>query len=203
MGAAVSFAGNRKRLKYARLLAIARAQHNRRLRASLPEFGAFVISTLGELAPDVIVVQEFLLACYARKLRREGERRDGYTKKVLTAQFRTKMRIGLQVAVARGCAQMSINAGLPYFKKRKPAAGKHSIAKSPRKPRKSGTTPKGKGTRPKSSHSKGNKPQSPIPIPNQPRTPAPARTQPKTLDETPRVSGPSPRTLADFLQHND
>ena len=142
-----------------------------------------------------------MLACFARKLRREGERRDGYSKAYLTAQFRKKLRIGLQVAVAKGCAKMSLSAGLPTLKKRQAATDgmlffkpkPRKPRKPERKPRKSGIMPK--GTRPKYSNSKGNKP-SLIQLCN---TPAPARTKPKTHDASPRPGRPSPRTFADFI----
>jgi hypothetical protein len=195
--AAVTAAEKFKHTKYARLLAVATAQHAHRLRPSLPVFHAFVMSTLGELGPGSIAVQEFLLACYARRLRREGPRRDGLTKSFLTAQFRSKLRIGLQVAVAKGCAQMSLNAGLPTLKKRRAAIDQHIfITPKPRMPRII-KGPRPVGIRPKHSNNiKGNKPPSLIELY---KTPSPARTQPKTLDCTPRAKGPSPRTFADFV----
>ena len=43
---------------------------------------------------------------------REGPRLDGYTGKQLTAVFRTDLKDSLQVAVAKGMADMLLGAGL-------------------------------------------------------------------------------------------
>ena len=75
-------------------------------------FRAAVCTTLGEFGPDLWKLQEELVKLYAAKLVREGPRLDGYTGKQLTAAFRTDLKNSLQVAVAKGMADMLPGAGL-------------------------------------------------------------------------------------------
>jgi hypothetical protein len=197
VSAAVTDAAMAKILKYARLLAIARAQHDHRLRSSYPKFRAVVVSTLGEFGIDTIEVQEFLLACYKRKLKREGDRKDGLSSQFLTAKFRNQMRIGLQIAVAKGCANMATRAGLPSSKKRQADLDPHRFAK-PRQGK-----PARKGIRPERKtstliHQKGLKPPSISSNKHKPSTPA--YKSPKRNGAQGQRSPLPPRTLGDFLK---
>lgn len=98
---------------YAPLIAIAAKQHMDGIRQSNPKFLAAVTTTLGELGEDTFTLQEWLTKAYRRKLLRSSDRSDGRSHSQLTAIYRNKLRLALQIATAKGQADMLNAAGLP------------------------------------------------------------------------------------------
>lgn len=198
VSAAVRAAVLAKITKYSRLVAIARSQKDHKLRPSYPEFRAVVISTLGEFGIDTVEVQEFLLACYKRKLEREGDRADGLSTQQLTARFRSRLRIGMQVAMAKGCADMATRAGLPSSKNRRAAIDPHRFARPKQgKP----VYSQNRGNKPKSSININQKGSKPPFISSHARTPNTPKTKVSWRRGSPVLrSPPRPRTFGDFLK---
>merc|ERR1712150_93407 len=84
-----------------------------RSRPTMPTFIAAVATTFGEFGVEMVKLQEFITQAYSRKLFREGDRDDGLSSKVLTADFRTRFRNRIQVGIAQGVGQMIMTCGLP------------------------------------------------------------------------------------------
>jgi hypothetical protein len=122
-GRAASDQTQHKHNKYAPLIAIAAKQHMDGMRQSTPTFLAAVTTTHGEMGLDTFVLQEWLTKAYKRKLLREPDRIDGLTHAQLTATFRNKLRLAVQIATAKGQADMILSAGLP-----RGSCKKHSYA---------------------------------------------------------------------------
>ena len=100
--------------KYGRLVMIAAKQHLDGKRASLPVFTPFVVSDFGELAPNAIELQEWLVDQYRRRCVKIGHRSDGCSVQELVQQFRHKLKIGVQLAIAAGLGNMVQAAGQPW-----------------------------------------------------------------------------------------
>jgi hypothetical protein len=98
---------------YAPLVRIATEQYEKGKREVLPVFHPFVLSTLGEEGPLAVSLREWIVMAYARKLEREGPRDDGRSIQHLTADFRSRMRCSLHIAVAKGLARQISSAGFP------------------------------------------------------------------------------------------
>ena len=78
----------------------------------MPVFWPTVVTTYGEVSKQTIHLREWLTMRYAQRLQREGEFDDGFKVSTKTAIFRNNFRISIQVAVARGMAQMLLQCGL-------------------------------------------------------------------------------------------
>ena len=100
--------------KYSRLLMMARKQHTDGKRSCLPSFVPFIVSDFGELSPAAADLQEWLVDQYKKKCATQGSRADGYTTCVLVKQFRHKLKIGVQLAIAAGLGSMIQTAGQPW-----------------------------------------------------------------------------------------
>ena len=98
---------------YAPLVRIATEQFEKGKREVLPVFHPFVLSTLGEEGPLAVSLREWIVMAYARKLEREGPRDDGRKVQHMTAEFRSRMRSSLHIAVAKGLARQISSAGFP------------------------------------------------------------------------------------------
>jgi hypothetical protein len=83
---------------------------NRRL--SKPVFVPAIVTTHGELAPELIRFMEQTTAAYKYRVKQAPPRADGRTAKELTAKFRRHLRERVLVAVVRGTARVLRNAGL-------------------------------------------------------------------------------------------
>ena len=103
----------KKRADHAPLLAIATKQHLDGRRAMKPTFLAAVGTTLGELGPEAIRLQEALTLMYKTRVELEGPRPDGQTAAVLSADFRSRFRFAMLCGIAQGQALMLTTAGLP------------------------------------------------------------------------------------------
>jgi hypothetical protein len=98
---------------YSPLIRVATEQFEKGKREVLPVFRPFVLSTLGEMGPQAVALREWITRAYARKLEREGPRADGRKIEHLTADFRSRFRSSIHIAVAKGLARMISSAGFP------------------------------------------------------------------------------------------
>jgi len=112
-GAGVKNQTTAKHKTYAPLIAVARKQFEDKKRHVLPQFIAAVTSSMGEFGLELVKLQEWLCACYSRKLARLGPRDDGTKIATMSATFRNKFRYSIYAAVARGQARMLLSSGLP------------------------------------------------------------------------------------------
>ena len=99
-----------KNEKYSRLLLVAKKQVEKK-RKQAPVFSAFAMSDYGEMAPEAVALQEWLVNQYRRKCEQDGPRADGCKTVDLVRVFRYKLRIGVQMALAAGCGEMLCRAG--------------------------------------------------------------------------------------------
>jgi hypothetical protein len=105
-----------KRALYGQMAMVGRRQHLKGLRKKEPLFVPLVVTTHGEMGLAMIAHQEWVTGVYRDKVINEGlvhEREDGVSAVQLTATFRTAFRTGVQVAIAKGLAQMLAEAGQP------------------------------------------------------------------------------------------
>jgi endogenous inhibitor of DNA gyrase (YacG/DUF329 family) len=100
--------------KYSRLVLVAKKQHSEHKRTSTPKFYPFVVSDCGELAPKAYDLQEWLVEQYRIKCANAGRRADGCTTADLVRQYRHKLKVAVQVAVAAGLGAMICAAGQPW-----------------------------------------------------------------------------------------
>ena len=83
-------------------------------RETNPTFAPFIVSDCGELAPKAYDVQEWIVSQYRLKCCKEGRRADGYTTADRVRQFRHRLKIGVQTAVACGLGTMMQFAGMSW-----------------------------------------------------------------------------------------
>lgn len=95
------------------LINIARKQIIDGIRNNKPEFVPAVAYTIGEFGIEFISLVEWLISKYTRKLTYEGERKDGVSLATLSANYRNKTKLAMQIAIAKGIALMICFAGLP------------------------------------------------------------------------------------------
>jgi hypothetical protein len=100
-----------KNQKYSRLLLVAKKQAVEKKRKQAPTFFTFAMSDYGEMAPVAVEFQEWLVSQYRSKCEREGRRADGCKTLDLVHDFRHRLCIGIQLAVASGCGEMLRRAG--------------------------------------------------------------------------------------------
>jgi hypothetical protein len=100
--------------KYSRLVLVAKKQVSEGKRNTLPKFTPFIFSDCGELAPMAYDLQEWIVEQYRRKCASGGHRADGCTVPDLVREFRHKLKVNLQIAVAAGLGAMIQAAGQPW-----------------------------------------------------------------------------------------
>jgi hypothetical protein len=100
-----------KNSKYSNLLLVAKKQALEKKRKQAPTFFTFAMSDYGETAPVAVEFQEWLVSQYRTKCEREGRRADGCKTVDLVYDFRHRLCIGIQLAVAAGCGEMLRRAG--------------------------------------------------------------------------------------------
>lgn len=100
--------------KYSRLVFMAKQQKAQNKRISIPTFTPFVISDCGELSPMAFELQEWIVEQYRRKCAKVSPRADGCTVPDLVRQFRHKLRVDIQLALAAGLGAMINAAGLAW-----------------------------------------------------------------------------------------
>ena len=76
----------------------------------MPAFSPFVIADNGELTPTAISFQEWLVEAYRCKIQQDS-RTDGLTISRLVTDFRHRLKIAVQIALAAGLGVMIAAAG--------------------------------------------------------------------------------------------
>jgi hypothetical protein len=71
----------------------------------------FAVSDYGELAPTASDLQEWLVNQFRSKCEREGKPADGCKTLDRVRDFRHRLRVGVQMAIAAGCGEMLCRAG--------------------------------------------------------------------------------------------
>ena len=74
----------------------------------------FVVSDFGELSPAATDLQEWLVDQYKKKCVKQGSRADGCSTNELVRQFKHRLKIGIQLAIAAGLGAMIQAAGQPW-----------------------------------------------------------------------------------------
>ncbi len=108
---AVADQENAKMEVYAELTAAARRQVDNGMMKKAPTFKPAVLTTLGEIGPGFVHVQEWLTRIYGRRLGMEGPRMDGRSAKELTAAYRTNFRNRVLWCMASKVAGMMRSSG--------------------------------------------------------------------------------------------
>jgi hypothetical protein len=103
-----------KKLKYSRLITVAQKQTKEKKRLQCPTFASFIVSDFGDLSPDALDLQEWLVTAFAKKCEREGPRADGCNNADLIRAFRQRFKLSVQLAVASGFGSMLLTAGQPF-----------------------------------------------------------------------------------------
>ena len=78
----------------------------------MPHFCFF--SDFGDLSPDAIELQEWIVTAFAKKCEREGPRVDGCSSADLIRTFRQRFKLNVQLAIASGLGGMLLTAGQPF-----------------------------------------------------------------------------------------
>ena len=97
--------------KYSRLISVADKQFFDHERKTKPTFVPFAMSTAGELGPEAYSLQEWLVEKYRLQRKAEKNRPDGQTTRDLVLDFRRRLRMSLQFAMAAGMGQLIAEAG--------------------------------------------------------------------------------------------
>jgi hypothetical protein len=100
--------------KYSRLVLVAQRQCKLGRRAKAPMFSPFVVADTGELGPAASDFISWLTLKYKRH-HKGLVRTDGRSLKELLADFRFKLKVSLQIAVASGLGAMILSAGQPWW----------------------------------------------------------------------------------------
>jgi hypothetical protein len=101
-----------KRDTYATLMAILMKLHREGKRRLKPLFVPAVMTTHGEMGPDLVKLLEWITEHYRRRVESEGPRADGQDTADLTTAFRKRSRERLFVTIAKGTADVLRAAGL-------------------------------------------------------------------------------------------
>ena len=100
--------------KYSRLVMVARKQHMDGKRNILPSFVPFIVSDFGELSPAATDLQDWLVDQFRKRCAKQGSRADGCSTNDLLRQFKHRLKIGIQLAIASGLGAMIQAAGQPW-----------------------------------------------------------------------------------------
>ena len=102
--------------KYAPLLHLAQVQALRKERPCTPKFLAPVLSHSGEMSGDAFELVEWMTKRMKRAARVGGPRHSGRPVMRVAAEYRERLKVGLQVIAAREIGSIIMNAG--YFQSR-------------------------------------------------------------------------------------
>jgi hypothetical protein len=97
--------------KYSRLIRVATKQAAEKKRRQAPSFSAFAVSDYGEFSPSALDLQEWLVNQFRAKVEQAGKRADGCKPVDLVRDFRQRLRLEVQLAIAAGCGEMLRKAG--------------------------------------------------------------------------------------------
>lgn len=98
---------------YGHLVVVAAKQHLDGKRSTLPSFTPFVASDYGEIAPQALAFQEWLVNQFRLKCIRDGDQSNGHSTVDLVRSFRHRFKMAIQVAIAAGMGNMIQAAGHP------------------------------------------------------------------------------------------
>jgi len=93
---------------------VAKKQFNEGKRRKIPAFIPFALADNGELAPAALEFQEYLVDCFRRKCSKDGPRDDGQTISQLITDYRHRLKLSVQFALASGVGAMITAAGQPW-----------------------------------------------------------------------------------------
>jgi len=79
----------------------------------MPTFVPFVVADTGELGQEAATLIDFLVAKYKKHVRGKV-RTDGLTTKELVSEFRNRLKLSVQFAIASGLGAMVAAAGQPW-----------------------------------------------------------------------------------------
>jgi hypothetical protein len=99
-----------KEEKYRRLLLVAKKQATEGKRSTAPAFHPFVISDCGEVGPAGVQLQEWLVGCFRSRIA-DVPRTDGLKLPDLLRDFRRRLKLTIQFALAAGIGAMINTAG--------------------------------------------------------------------------------------------
>jgi hypothetical protein len=97
--------------KYSRLVWVAKKQVKEKRRKQVPTFWTFAVSDYGEVSPAAQDLMDWIIFQYRGKCEREASRADGCKVLDLVRDFRHRLRVGVQMAIAAGCGEMLCRAG--------------------------------------------------------------------------------------------
>ena len=98
---------------YGHIVVVATKQHLDGKRSTLPSFTPFVVSDYGEIAPQALAFQEWLVNQFRLKCSRDGSQANGHSTADLVRSFRHRFKMSVQVAIAAGLGNMIQAAGHP------------------------------------------------------------------------------------------
>jgi hypothetical protein len=97
--------------KYSRLMLVTKKQFNQRKRPQAPTFAPFAVADNGELGPEAMALQEWLVERFRKRIASAPPRLDGETPQALVRTFRHDLKIAVQVALAAGVGAVLNSAG--------------------------------------------------------------------------------------------
>ena len=100
--------------KYSRLLWIAKKQTQQKKRNKAPTFTAFSVSDYGELSPAAMELLDWLVDQHRYLCEKMGPRSDGCKPLELVREFKRKLKVSVQMAIAAGSGEMFHSAGQPW-----------------------------------------------------------------------------------------
>ena len=103
-----------KQEKYSRLLWIAKKQAQQKKRKQSPSFAAFSVSDYGELSPTAQELLDWLVDQYRHHYEHKDPRADGCKPLEMAREFKRKIKVAVQMAIAAGSGEMFHAAGQPW-----------------------------------------------------------------------------------------
>jgi hypothetical protein len=100
--------------KYSRLLWIAKKQTQQKKRKQSPLFAAFSVSDYGELSPAASELVDWLVDQHRHSCEKMGPRSDGCKPLEVVREFKRKLKVSVQMAIAAGSGEMFHSAGQPW-----------------------------------------------------------------------------------------
>ena len=93
---------------------MAKKQTKEKKRRQVPVFSTFAMSDYGELAPAALELQEWLVSQFRAKCEATPKRDDGLKPLDLVRDYRFRLQLGVQLALAAGFGEMCYRAGKPW-----------------------------------------------------------------------------------------
>ena len=90
---------------------VAKKQTAEKKRKQVPQFSTFAMSDYGELAPSASDLLEWIVQQFRIKCEKAGKRVDGVSALNLVREFRSKLYVDVQFALAAGCGEMLCRVG--------------------------------------------------------------------------------------------